>query len=387
MLKSIYLISCFFPFVSLIPTESDVQILPGILAVAVFLQHILNRKMRINKEILFLLFVNILFLFYIDPNSTQPVSLSPKMFSILYGYFIFYAFIFAKNSLNEKLYCTVIDIYFYCSILFLFFPGSFIKFQNIIIRNTNVTDIYGSRGISTFCTEPGLFGGLLAFMLIINEYIYRGIDKTFWKKKKYYLNIIKLVFMITFTKSGTGYIYFAVYLLITGLSKFTRRMIVKSFFILVLVVTVVITVSHFTGIKNNRGFQVFYLIANPAELVETDKSVSLRVFSVIIGIKSLIQHPFGVGINNANASIRQQINTNKIIYSDLGRRKVSLVSAISQMVVQYGILILIYIYYLMRYVGNSSLISKTFSLLFLTFSYSAAFPPTWILFNIEIEDC
>ena len=80
----------------------------------------------------------------------------------------------------------------------------------MVIRNTNSVD-FTYRGVSTLSTEPGLFGGLLIFFLLI-------IDNTYNKLKINKINMYLLkalvIIMLILTKSGTGYLYFIIYILL-----------------------------------------------------------------------------------------------------------------------------------------------------------------------------
>ena len=100
---------------------------------------------------------------YINPFSSYFNPDYGKMISLAFGMTIVIAFNYSKDAIDHKLLNVSIGIYFIYSCLILLNPELFVGIQNLFIRNTNSGVELGYRGISTFSTEPGLFGGLLIF--------------------------------------------------------------------------------------------------------------------------------------------------------------------------------------------------------------------------------
>ena len=197
LLKRLFLFSCFFPFVSPYPINSDTQPLSGIFAFMVLFQMLFITKEKINKNLMLLLLFSFFLLSYNNPFSSDFNPDYGKMLSIVFGVIIVIAFYYSKAVMDHKMLNISIGIYFIYSCLILLNPELFVRIQNIFIRNTNSGIDLGYRGISTFSTEPGLFGGLLIFFLLIIDYLN---EQFLIRKKNMQILRFLILIMILMTK-------------------------------------------------------------------------------------------------------------------------------------------------------------------------------------------
>ncbi|MFD0950029.1 hypothetical protein ACFQ0F_06445 [Paraperlucidibaca wandonensis] len=384
MLNKLFLLCCFFPFVSPFPIGSDIQPLAGILAAFIVLRKAVSEK-TFKPLLLIALFVPIFLLAYNNPFSRFLEIDVGKLVSLSFGAFIIVGFYYAKHELSNKLFICIVSFYLLFTILLLLFTEPMIAIQNLVIRNTNATD-YTYRGVATLVTEPGLFGGLLVFFLIITDYLYKY--KNMSKITKYIIYGM-VIFMLLMTKSGTGYLYFIIYI---GIKYFTGEYKLRyklAFFpLIVLVGGVVFLFGHQIGVGAfGRGADVIIQLADPTSLMLSDSSILTRVVDFYLGLVSIFHYPFGVGNTAALNKAEQLMAVTPFVqnfYMNTGKAFGSN-SSFTMLTISYGLLFWLYLLFLFCYVSNSSASAKFFAFLYLSVSYSAAFPAIWILIALHIR--
>lgn len=383
-IEKLFLIASLFPFVSPYPIDTDVQPISGVMAFFVILKYNYVKKLPMQKKHLFLLVITFILLFYINPEKSLHISFS-KAVSLFFGSLILVAFYYSSQYLTSSLFSNIIKVYFLTSIVTILFPEILLSLQGNIVRNINAEGIDGIRGILTFSTEPGLFGGLLISFFLINDYLYTNQKLT---KNCYFSNFLMLLLMLIATKSGTGYLLFILYIILKIIIeiKYDFKNIVLIFIFFTSLVLLVYTVDS----NSSRGLQIIIqLIENPQELFKLDMSILTRVVSLYIGALSIIQYPFGVGINDISTNIWEVIHTDKFLrdfpkfdgYTNID--KITLVSSFASLVVMYGVIWLIVFYLIFFRISKANLIYKIFAMIFIFVSFSAAFPLIWILLSLE----
>jgi hypothetical protein len=380
MLERIFLLSCFFPFISPFPINSDVQPLAGIFAIFVLFKHNYLLKKPISMDLFFLFGFSIFLLTYNNPLSSIFDPDYGKMFSLVFGILIIMAFQFSKHRLNTRLLNYTIGIYFIYTVLLFLNPSFFINIQNMVIRNTNSVD-FTYRGVSTLSTEPGLFGGLLIFFLLIVDFTYK---KERINKNNIYLLKILILIMLILTKSGTGYFYFFIYILLNLIFNQNKKIKRYLSFLIGGIAFIAVFSIYLPDISTlGRGISILYQLSNPIELAQTDSSIFSRLVSISLTFFSLLKFPFGVGNGNVALSANELMLSTPFLFSYFQGSAVGFNSSFSYLSVSYGILFwILFLLIFIRY-SNSSFINKFFSAVFFIISYSSAFPAIWILLNLN----
>lgn len=382
MLDKIFLLSLFFPFVSPFPTDTDVQPICGILAFIVCLRQIIERQLILPRKFIVIILFVLFFLIYnniFDYNLEFRIS---KHVSLLFGLFILIAFYNVNHKLDRTIIYFSVLTYFIYTCFMLINPDTAIYIQNHIVRNTNSIDL-GYRGVSTLATEPGLLGGLLImFLFIISELKDRLILTNF----DFFLLSFLVLFILFMTKSGTGYLYLIFYLvfLTVGRLGFFKSLILSA--VVLVPVTVFLLTMFSSDLENvgtslGRGFEIILMLSNPLELASSDSSIMTRVVQFYLGLISIINYPVGVGSASVDYYSKMLMQDSSFISNfyyktgkDFGTN-----SSFSYMTVAYGIFFWFFLYYLYYRFSDSSSSQKFFSFLYLSVSYSAAFPAIWIL--------
>jgi hypothetical protein len=380
LLETFFLIASFFPFVSFYPIGADIQPIAGILAFIVIFKNVIYKEKKMDKGSFYMLVISFCALFYIDPlKGGLDIRLGSVM-SLFYGSLVYAAFYLSKRHLTLALFSNIIRVYFGLSILLIVDFDTFTSLQGYIVRNVNSDGISGARGILTLSTEPGLFGGMLVAFLIVNDYLFANNVRN---KNIYYGNFAMILLMIIATKSGTGYMLFGFYLMILVFFKKINWVIFFSSLLLLLLLQSV-------DISTFRGTQIItQLFQDPAGIIKEDMSVLTRLFSLYFGVVSVFYYPLGVGINNINTDMWIIIESNNFLNSfpkniNLSNTdSISLTSSFSTLTLMYGVMWWIFLYLIFFRFSNAQLIAKVFAMIFLMFSYSAAFPLIWILLNLK----
>ena len=143
--------------------------------------------------------------------------------------------------------------------------------------------------------------------------------------------------------------------------------------------------SQYEAHEFGRGMEVLILLADPETLMKSDTSIMTRIVDLILSFQSIIQYPLGVG----NGSV---LEASKVImldspfvqrFYDSTGKEFGLNSSFTYLTVAYGLFFWGYLAYLFLHFSKSNLACKFFALLYLSVSYSAAFPAIWILLTLK----
>lgn len=378
-LVALFQFSVFFPFVSPVPIQSDVQPLGGLLAGIILLLRLLSKQLVVEKHLLFLLFYSLLLLCFINPFGGFEIDYG-KYFSLLYGMALLLVFTH-KFEINANYFFTAILIYASYTLGLLFMPDLFFTIQDQIIRNTNTVDFLGYRGISTLSTEPGLFGGLLVAFAMINDHL-KSQGKL--SNGKFFLLHVLILFMVLLTKSGTGYLYYAVFLCIKLFdSKIPLIQRISGLSLVVALTMVLAIYLGSLGLNLGRGIDIIVkLYEGGTGGLDNDNSVLYRLSGFYVSFLVMSVYPFGVGFGDVETTAQEFVYQSEFLFSLLGNEQVHFTSAFSYTVMGAGLLALglfISIFLLTR----AELKHKAFAFIFMFFSYSLAFPMIWLLLSLK----
>lgn len=389
ILINIFFCAVLFPFVSPLPIQTDTQPVSFVLAFLLLIFFAIQEGRFSFREII-ILSLPTLGLLYINPLSFESGIPVGKYLSLLTGSVVYVAARRSFSSFSPKVFYYSITVYFLFSVLLMIFPEVFFKVQGLVVRGVNTAgeeNPLGYRGVPTLSTEPGLFGGLLIFHFFILEFFRRGGMIT---GRRYQRIIAMLFFMILATKSGTGYLYFILYAVYLTFSQ--RYGLIKLVIAASLLIFLVSFFENYLRSTSDlgRGFQIVYGVLSQPDILMADTSTIGRLHDFLMGFISLGDAPFGNGVNGVPDATLLLSEKYPFIRNYYGVTTIGLVSGLAWCFVAFGIFALFYFIYI--YIGTSSapIGAKVFSLIFLSFSYSPAFPGIWVLLaipSLRKEEC
>jgi hypothetical protein len=372
-----FYLSCLFPFISPIPTQTDLQPIFIIFAVVLFFKNLDKNSFSSKKKAG--VFLSTLSLIYINPFSEDAVEIG-KIVSILVGALSYVAAAHLNSWKAFRILKFVSTTYLIVSLLILVDSGLFLNLQSHIVRGINVKDIYNLtyRGIPALSTEPGLLGGLLVFILIQIQYYGEIISAP---RREIFLYSFITIISIALTKSGTGYLYLFVFVILKYQQINPRKVIQISAIVVGVFLTSIALFPLLEAVGvNNRGIETLLTLLS-GEVSDTDTSILKRVYDIRIGFESLLVSPFGNGINGVSSAIIQiGIENNLVIEGQSGFDN-TLVSGLAYYLVAYGFIGVLFIVFLFGFYSSAPFLHKVFAFLFLAVSYSPAFPAIWILLS------
>jgi len=303
-----------------------------------------------------------------------------KTVSLLAGVLTYIAITKIDNKQAFKLVKIAALVYFCFSCLIFLNSEVFLGIQKYFVRAINVTDITNLkyRGTPTLATEPGLLGGLLVFLLIQLRYYGKMANAS---AQEMLVHGVAIVLTIVMTKSGTGYFYLLIFFMLTYGNWIPRSRFVGLGLLAAVLIVLAIVVPIIASLElDNRGFQILITLFSGGNL-DADTSVLRRLYDIRIGIASLFDYPFGVGINGVSAAVNELAVRHDLIREQDFAGEISLVSGLSYYFVSYGLFGVLFILYLFFFVSRAPLLHKVFALIYLSASYSPAFPAIWILLS------
>ncbi len=374
-LNSLFYFAALFPFVSPYPIQTDTQPLCFGFAIMLLFARMLGKGLKLH-ELGLLLAVVLLFL-RLDPNYSGGVA-AGKYLSLFAGVVIFSCVRYVSDRNAFAVLSWSVILYFVYTCLIYLSPDVFLTIQGYFVRHVNVAEgnALAYRGAPTFSTEPGLLGGVLVFFML--EIMWFHSKKICSTKEATKLAVLVGINIIL-TKSGTGYVYA---MLLASLFVFTNARMFANRKGLVLIVGGVVALgavlmSGGAGI-DNRGYQILVSGITKGQFL-TDTSILKRVYDLAVGFYSLPEHPFGVGANRVDAVFSEIAFRNSLVREVDWGNQIGLVSGLSWILIAYGVFGAAMLAYIFLILSAAPLANKVFALLFLSLSFSPAFPAIWVL--------
>jgi len=269
-----FLFVSFFPFISLYNFGTDIQPYALFLSLVIFAQNFLLR-FRINKKLFPLAFGAIFSVLILVVNGMVTFTEVRSAVNYVSLFFISSATLFTLNKLkglNEKYVKLIINLWFAVGAIQLIFDRDFLNF---LIPGARTS---ASRGVIGLASEPSFYGYTIIFMMLF------VLD---FKKDKflYLLNLITQLFL--FSQSAVSIVYLFLYLsiyLLVNMFKFNFKKY-KTIIISILLVSVATFVAFSIYPDNRATVIVKNLVKDPIQFSQSDKSISVRVESVINPLK------------------------------------------------------------------------------------------------------
>ena len=114
-----------------------------------------------------------------------------------------------------------------------------------------------------------------------------------------------------------------------------------------------------------------------------DNSILTRIYNVIFGFYIISEYPLGLGFNYTGEKLNEIIISHQFLKQHYGLGNIlgvnfGFTSSLALLISYYGICFLGFLVYII-YRFRPPILCLIFSMLFLTFSFSGAYPMIWIL--------
>lgn len=292
-------ISCFFPYVRLLPFNYDNQ--PNALLLGSFIC-ILNIKRTILYDLGLLLivfiFAIICFLFT-SPNfdGIRILLNYSSLFIIANATYISLSY---TKYLSYKLFKFTIYTWFFVGLIQLAITPSFMEF--LLYRSDNSLNLSTGRGVDSLAVEP-TFYGIICILLFIINYI------NFKNRKSYkILAILLLIQIFIFSKSSACILILTISTAIYIPYKIFKSKKRLSF---ILISTIILACTYIgyqyliTHIENRFTSLLIKMLETPSDFVFIDDSINVRFVHTFFPIKGFfdiwgIPHGFSAYENYIN---------------------------------------------------------------------------------------
>jgi hypothetical protein len=382
---NLFFITLFFPFASLFPLSTDVQPLVFFFA-GIILFPILSIEFNSYKFLyIFLISFALFTLFYVNLDSDFKFI---KRLGLTTGVILFFSIQNNLKYLSSNLLKNIALIHILAMLLQLVSPDIFnatlLKFIN---RNTYFAN--DSRGQHGLNAEQGGASAVM-FGLYLTAFYFKNCLSTLSKKDflNYNITMMLAILGLIMARAGlSGILLFAITLLSIPPKNRTKYLL-TLLIIFVLLVAFILNKAAFFEIRVLDLLKV--ALENPTLLLYYDSSISERLLGLMYGLLSLIQNPFGLGGGGYSIAAKDVENIYQLsfLFPTARPQIEDTVSTTGIYLAEYGIFYLSFIFVLLIhcYKNNFFNITSLFVLLsFLFFSFSIAFPITWLIFSILIK--
>ena len=383
--STLFFISLFFPFASLYPLSTDVQPLVFFFAGIILFPIPSNEFNSLKFLYIFLITFALFTLFYVNVDSDFKFI---KRLGLSTGVVLFFSIQKNLKFLSSNLLKNIALIHIFAMFLQLISPDIFnatlLKFIN---RNTYFAN--DSRGQHGLNAEQGGASAVM-FGLYLTAFYFKNCYSTLSKKDviNYNVTMILSILGLIMARAGlSGILLFAITLL--SIPKKNRTIYLLTLFIFfIFSITFILNKASFFEIRVLDLLKVAF--ENPTLLLYYDSSISERLIGLMYGLFSLIQNPFGLGGGGYSIAAKDVENIYHLSYLfPTARPQIEdTVSTTGIYLAEYGLFYIIFliVLFIHCYKNNFFNIVTLFILLsFLFFSFSIAFPITWLIFAILIN--
>jgi hypothetical protein len=286
LLVNLFLFFSLMPFISPVPTPSDVQLPAFVVGAAIIALDAARGKVRLDWVDLVFLGTAVWSFCFVLPGGEFVVR---QRVGLLMAFIIYYVAKRHASSFSPKAVYLAIAAAFAGTMLQWLAPDFFLAYAPRIIRT--VKPIEGSRGVSGPSAEPSFLAAMAVVQGLLVYHYYR-IGRTSGRMLSiaWTLGLV----MILLSKSATGFVYL---LLTCGIwmGYFALRGLRLSVWVgsIALVATVFILMTG--PLASSRGGAVLVSAYENPLAVATDASLQERAISFFLGAVSLWHYPLGAG--------------------------------------------------------------------------------------------
>lgn len=383
--KTLFFISLYFPFASFYPLSTDVQPLVFFFA-GIILFPIPSNEFNSYKFLyIFLISFALLTLFYVNIDTDFKFI---KRLGLSTGVILFFSIQNNLKFLSSTLLKNIAFIHIFAMFLQLISPDLFnATLLNFINRNTYfASDSRGQHGLNA---EQGGASAVM-FGLYLTAFYFKNTFSSFSKKdlKNYNITMMLAILGLIMARAGLSGILL---LAITLLSIPPKN---RTFYLVTLLIIFIVFITFILNKATYFEIRVLDLIKvaleNPTLLLYYDSSISERLLGLMYGLFSLIHNPFGIGGGGYSIAAREIENIYHLsrLFSTARPQIDDTVSTTGIYLAEYGFFYVLFIFVLFIHcykINFFNIVSLFILLSFLFFSFSIAFPITWLIFSILIK--
>ena len=351
----------FFPFVFVSFPGSDLQ--PNFLIFGIFLLLLGYNKYHYKLCPTALTLFALGFLSIIYVNIEADFIFNDRIVMLVAATTFFLIKNFFKGVKQFDIYVSIY-LYLVGALLQTYFPQGFASFSNIVLSRYHFDS--GARGITSFTPEPAYFSGVMCVLACFLKFnsVHNGKENWF-----YWFTQLVVISLVISTRAFSGIIY----LLPTFIYIFRFKYAVLGLFIGFIAFT---QLDYFGSF---RFYELLHRLENGSFL--QDGSVAHRLSSLLVAGFSLIFYPFGYGGGGFSAAAYEMTSRwGGVVDVSISSRSVS---AFATYVVELGLIFLCAFTFILGRALNLATVPIVFlAILFLTTSFSIAFPGIWILMYI-----
>lgn len=370
----------FFPFVSPVPTSSDLQPMFFLLAAALLATN--PNVLRVHKFFVPL----ILFAFYqllpiqTGDNGYMLGSRLGGIFSVIAALF-FYVY---RHRVTPDLVYAALIVHLVCGIFNYAAPSTWASIVGPFFHEFRAESV-SFRGAGGANPEAGFLGAFGATFMGLGLYFF---DAGLISRRKLIQFLLASTALVILSKSGAGVFMFALVVCLYILSRLDFK---KAILAAVGMLAFSVVIDTAGSGEGNRGLELLIrVIQNPSLAIVSDVSLMLRVAPILAGLNTLYDGNvigFGPGtfdsvsysvLSSGNMQISQTV-IDRILDSGGGA------SAIGRLIVEFGLIgFLLIALSVVRLVNIRYLFISFLPLSFILGSFSFSFPLTWLIFALVI---
>lgn len=365
VILNLFWLSCFFPFISPVVINSDLQPINLLLTLLLYVGvKIKDNSFRFDE--LMIIGFMFFFLLYLNPNGDMSKLNISKYLTFSLALFIPLLLNCREFVVSKVVYKWSLYIYFSCSLLSFIEPELMFGVQSNFINVRNEF-VLGGRGISPLSPEPSFFAAVIFGMMFINEHL---LENKYISRERFVFYLTLMMAMMIMNRSGSAIIYSLFYFSLTG------RLGVLKYIGFASIIPMAIWYLAKAS-EASRALDLINLFLSGDYFLSGDVSFSNRIADYTSGFISLLQSPFGVTpimVSDNLSRIGFDFNIYKFMYNEIN----GVTSSISYGLMSYGLFFVLWIVYIFNMV-RSKLKYKLASFLLMSFSVSYAFPLIWVL--------
>ena len=402
-IEKFFWISCFLPFIQPFPFSSDLQLICPILSLFLFFK---SDFIIFKKTIPLVILLIVLMLAILDPfklhiHSTFFSSMNiNKIISLPIAFFIYNSALSSFKYLRPSYVFIPTFAYFFAYLFRKLLPEVFLTTQDLFVNGTNFSSFASYREIGLLATEPSFTSGCCATLIIFAVWILRNFEvknsRDKLENKILLFSILLNLFLIISLKSLSGFVYLLLIIIcfIFPTFKYNFRQIIKfiklkftntfkNYLLIIIIPIITIMLGYLVFLINDveSNFRVVKLIKT---LLEDPFNPFIRTFdggrylSIVTNIKVFMDNPIlGVGLDYPNMIPIY----NDGVFIDFNK---GLISSLTYYIAASGLFSLI-LFILIFYLSKAPIYAKLLAFTFMLFSFSLAFPCTWILLSLPSE--
>ncbi|EKN12228.1 hypothetical protein [Parabacteroides goldsteinii] len=282
ILSFLFIFNCFFPYIYLIPLQTDSQPIAFLFSIALFIFY--YKKIDKDDFVLFILFV-ISFVFLLFSNFSFSSFRSFYSYaSLFFITFISYKTLSYLNGIPYKLFVITVVIWGIVGFVQLFINPDFCTF--LLRGKQGGFGLETGRGVTSLSTEPSYYGMMCLFFLIILCLNYP------YKRKSNWLFFVIMIQLFIFSRSSIAILVLMISFIISAIYKGIKYNILHLFLLLILIpIFCYVIFSLSIYMPNYRiGSIILDFMNHPFDLSAFDGSVQERFFHVYFSLYGTIQN-------------------------------------------------------------------------------------------------